>query len=168
MLASEIFMLTNTRLTLVAWQQAIDRQRFLVPLVLDQVQPGSPAGLWKARLGGRNIDFRLRAVRLPEILGDDAASTLARWRYGFAASGTGDIGPVAVGGVALLAYAVATGGVFYDRSAGVMQDIQAMRPALEAMLAIAIGRPALSAEKDPTFGEIGGSHAMTIVTRRAS
>jgi hypothetical protein len=146
--------LTNRRLDLPELQRTIDQGNFLVPLVLDQVQPAAGNGPLRGTLGREPVTFRLDEVEIGRLA--MSRKDLAKYHHAVSISGSGDLKPCAAGGVALWAYCSAGNGAFFQPSTATVYTLPDLKKYLDAMLATAFGLVEEYLELYPEDKPIGG------------
>lgn len=137
---SELCIVTPRRLSRHEWQNAIDAGGFFVELKLSEEQPEVASGRWEGRLGGKPVRFILVERPLVDVFG--SRSGRDTWRHAFSTPASGDIASCAAGGMALLAYAAATHGTFYDATTGPIGIVDRVKEAVDVMAAVALGKAA--------------------------
>ena len=140
MIASELMAVTKAKPGFRDWQQAIDAGRWLVPLVLDRVQPQAERGIWSAQLGGERTLFELRDLQIGLLKG--RGNELAGYRYAFSIPGGGALKPCAAGVIALWAHVLYGVGDFFEPVEGITFPIPDLPKFVNALLATAFDKTA--------------------------
>lgn len=160
----ELTIVTALKLTLPQWQLAIDKEEFLLPIVLDPSQAGQESGTWRAMLGGEQVTFDVVERDLSTVGGGREMPKGVR--FAFSTPGTGAIKSCAAGGMALLAYASAGHGGFVQESGEILSASLAFRQHLDGMVAVAFGKMREYEARYPPGGR-GGRGETVIDVRRA-
>lgn len=155
----ELIIATKRSLALRELQTAIDKEGFLVPLLLDAAQ--SPdSGVLRGTLGGAAISFGFREIPLSDT--GVKPGMLAGYGHAFATPQSGDFRALAAGGMVLVGYARDGVGALVSSGAIESYPFPEFSKTIDAVLAAEFGKASEFAVRYPEDAKVSGPTTITV------